>query len=74
MKPDGEQVEQKKIEEPPAHPQDSRRAKELIQELYKEYEKYLRPLEEVRALLAKDLEGKEPLSKTVVRLRRRERR
>ncbi|PUA31204.1 MAG: hypothetical protein B9J98_07340 [Candidatus Terraquivivens tikiterensis] len=48
------------------------RVKEYVRELYKSYEPYLKPLEEVREILAKEIPEQETLSQDVVELRRRE--
>jgi hypothetical protein len=48
------------------------RVKKHIRALYKDYEPYLKPLEEVRKILAKEIPEKEALSQTIVELRRRE--
>ena len=47
------------------------RVKEYVMALYKEYEKYLKPLEDVREVLAREVGGRS-LSKEVVELRRKE--
>ncbi|MGB9622580.1 MAG: hypothetical protein ACPL07_01925 [Candidatus Bathyarchaeia archaeon] len=48
------------------------KVKEYIRELYKSYEPYLKPLEEVREILAKEIPEEKTLSQDVVDLRRRE--
>lgn len=48
------------------------KVKEYVRELYKNYEQYLKPLEEVREILAKEIRGKKTLSQEIVELRRRE--
>jgi len=48
------------------------KVKEYVRELYKSYEPHLRPLEEVRKILAKELPEGETLSQEIVKLRRRE--
>ncbi|MEM2122413.1 MAG: hypothetical protein QXE79_02125 [Candidatus Bathyarchaeia archaeon] len=48
------------------------RVKEYVRELYKSYEPYLKPIEEVREILAKETAGERTLSQEVVELRRRE--
>jgi len=47
-------------------------SKAYVKELYKSYELYLKPLEEVRKILAKEIPEQEKLSKDVVKLRRKE--
>jgi endonuclease III-like uncharacterized protein len=47
------------------------RVKEYVMTLYKEYEKYLKPVEDVREILAREVGGRS-LSKEVVELRRKE--
>jgi len=46
--------------------------KESLKELYKGYEPYLKPIEEVRATLAKEIPEEKTLSQEVVNRRRRE--
>lgn len=48
------------------------RVKEYVRELYKGYEPYLKSIEEVRKVLAKEISGEKTLSQEVVELRRRE--
>ncbi|MEM4201564.1 MAG: hypothetical protein QXR91_08460 [Nitrososphaerales archaeon] len=48
------------------------RVKEYVRELYKSYEHYLKPLEKVREILAKEIAGEKTLSQEVLELRRRE--
>lgn len=48
------------------------KVKEYVRELYKSYERYLKPLQEVRRILAKETCGKKTLSQEIVELRRRE--
>jgi len=48
------------------------RVKELIDELLKEYEEHLAPIEEVRDTLTRELKGKGKLSDLIVRLREEE--
>ena len=47
------------------------RVREYVRALYREYEKYLKPLEDVREILAREV-GARSLSKEVVELRRKE--
>ncbi len=47
------------------------KVKEYVMTLYKRYEKYLKPIEDVREILAREVGGKS-LSQEVVELRRRE--
>jgi endonuclease III-like uncharacterized protein len=47
------------------------RVKAYVMMLYKGYEKYLKPLEDVREILAREVGGRS-LSKEVVELRRKE--
>ena len=46
--------------------------KECVRQLYRRYEPYLRPIEEVREMLAKEICGEKMLSQEVIDLRRRE--
>jgi len=48
------------------------KVKEYVRKLYKSYEPYLKPLEEVRETLAKEITEGKTLSQEVVELRRRE--
>ena len=48
------------------------RIKGYVRELYKSYEPYLKPIEEVREILAREMLGEKTLSQEVVELRRRE--
>ncbi|MEM3943987.1 MAG: hypothetical protein QXJ59_07860 [Thermofilaceae archaeon] len=48
------------------------RVREYVRELYKSYERYLKPLEDIRRILANELTEEEALSQEVVELRRRE--
>jgi N-glycosylase/DNA lyase len=47
------------------------KVKEYIMTLYKNYEEYLKPIDNVREILAREI-GKKSLSKEVVKLRRKE--
>jgi endonuclease III len=47
------------------------KVKEYIMTLYKNYEKYLKPIEDVREILTRKI-GKKRLSKEVIKLRRKE--
>jgi len=47
------------------------KVKEYIMTLYKNYEKYLKPIDDVREILTREI-GKKSLSKEVVKLRRKE--
>lgn len=47
------------------------RVKESIRDIYRDYEKYLKPLEEVREILAREVRGR-TLSEEIIELRRRE--
>jgi endonuclease III len=47
------------------------RVREYVRALHREYEKYLKPLEDVREILAREV-GARSLSKEVVELRRKE--
>jgi endonuclease III len=47
------------------------KVKEYIMTLYKNYEKYLKPIEDVREILTREI-GKKSLSKEVIKLRRKE--
>jgi hypothetical protein len=47
------------------------KVKEYIMTLYKNYEKYLKPIDDVREILMREI-GKKSLSKEVVKLRRKE--
>jgi endonuclease III len=47
------------------------KVKEYIMTLYKNYEKYLKPIEDVREILTRKI-GKKSLSKEVIKLRRKE--
>jgi len=49
-----------------------RRMKMRIRELYVEYEPYLRPLDEVRAILGGEVPAEKSVSQEIVELRRRE--
>ena len=46
--------------------------KDRVRRLYREYEGYLKPNEEVREILAREIPGKVRLSQEVVELRRAE--
>ena len=48
------------------------KVKDYVRELYRSYEPYLKPLEEVREILAKELTDEKTLSQEVAELRRRE--
>jgi len=48
------------------------KVRECLRELYKIYEPHLKPLEEVREILANEVTGEKTLSQEVVELRRRE--
>ncbi|MCS7368030.1 MAG: hypothetical protein NDF52_09170 [archaeon YNP-WB-062] len=48
------------------------RLKNYIRALYKDYEQYLKPLEDVRRILAEEIPEKRALSQAIVELRRRE--
>lgn len=48
------------------------KVKDYVKELYGSYEPYLKPSEEVRETLAKEITGERTLSQEVVELRRRE--
>ena len=48
------------------------KVKEYVRELYKNYEAYVKPIEEVREILAKEIPEEKALSQDVVELRRRE--
>jgi len=50
----------------------SNRLKKCIRALYKDYEPYLKPLEDVRRILAEEIPEKRTLSQAIVELRRRE--
>jgi hypothetical protein len=50
----------------------SSRLKNYIRALYKDYEQYLKPLEDVRRILAEEIPEKRALSQAIVELRRRE--
>jgi endonuclease III len=47
------------------------KVKEYIMTLYKNYEGYLKPIDDVREILTREI-GKKSLSKEVVKLRRKE--
>jgi len=47
------------------------KVKEYIMTLYKNYEEYLKPIDNVREILTKEI-GKKSLSKEVIKLRRKE--
>jgi endonuclease III len=47
------------------------KVKEYIMTLYKNYEGYLKPIDNVREILTKEI-GKKSLSKEVIKLRRKE--
>jgi endonuclease III len=47
------------------------KVKEYIMTLYKNYEKYLKPIDDVREILTREI-GKKSLSKEVIKLRRKE--
>ncbi|MEM3605960.1 MAG: hypothetical protein QXQ04_09325 [Candidatus Bathyarchaeia archaeon] len=48
------------------------RVKEYVRELYKSYEQYLKPLEDIRKILASELTEEKTLSQEIVELRKRE--
>jgi hypothetical protein len=48
------------------------RLKRYIRALYKNYEPYIKPLEDVRKILAEEIPEKRTLSQAIVELRRRE--
>ncbi|MEM0171490.1 MAG: hypothetical protein QW830_05800 [Nitrososphaerales archaeon] len=48
------------------------RVREYVRELYKSYEQYLKPLEDIRNILANELTEEKTLSREIVELRRRE--
>jgi hypothetical protein len=48
------------------------RLKRYIRALYKDYEQYLKPLEDVRRILAEEIPEEKVLSQAIVELRRRE--
>ena len=48
------------------------KVKAYVRELYKSYQPYLKPIEEVREILAKEMPEGKTLSQEVVELRRRE--
>lgn len=48
------------------------KVKAYVRELYKNYEAYVKPIEEVREILAKEIPEEKALSQDVVELRRRE--
>jgi len=48
------------------------RAREYVKGLYKSYEQYLKPIEDVRDILAREMIEGENLSRDVVDLRRKE--
>ena len=48
------------------------RVKDYVRRFYKDYEPYLKPLEEVREILAKEVVEGKTLSQEVVELRRKE--
>jgi len=50
----------------------SNRLKNYIRALYKDYEQYLKPLEDVRRILAEEIPEEKVLSQAIVELRRRE--
>jgi sulfur relay (sulfurtransferase) DsrC/TusE family protein len=51
---------------------EANKVKEYVRELYKSYEPYLKPLEELRKMLAKEIPEEKTLSQDVIELRRRE--
>ena len=48
------------------------KVRDYLRRLYRDYEPYLKPIEEVREILAREIPEKETLSQEVVRLRRGE--
>lgn len=48
------------------------RVKERVRQLYKTYENYLKPIEEVRGILAREIPEERSLSRDVIELRRME--
>jgi len=48
------------------------KVKEYVREIYKEYEPHLKPLEEVREILAEEIPEGKMLSQDILDLRRRE--
>ncbi|MCC6019392.1 MAG: hypothetical protein LM601_10200 [Candidatus Verstraetearchaeota archaeon] len=48
------------------------RLKRYIRALYKDYEQYLKPLEDVRKILVEEIPEEKALSQAIVELRRRE--
>ena len=48
------------------------KVRDYLRRLYRDYEPYLKPIEEVREILAREIPEKERLSQEVVRLRRGE--
>jgi hypothetical protein len=49
-----------------------RKVKGYVRNLYKSYEQYLKPIEDVREILAKETAGEKSLSQDVTELRRGE--
>ena len=73
-KVEAERLAQKRVEDLIAislYQARTNRVKEYVRELYKSYEPYLKPIEEVRKVLAKEISGEKTLSQEVVELRRR---
>jgi len=46
--------------------------KKYLRQLFRRYERYLKPIEEVREVLTREMGEEETLSKAIVELRRRE--
>ena len=70
-----EQLAQKRVEDLIAislYQARANRVKEYVRRLYRSYEPYLKPLEKIREILAKEIPEREALSQDVVELRRRE--
>lgn len=70
-----ERLAQKRIEDLIAislYQAKANKVKEYLRELYKSYEPYLKPLEEIREILAREITGEKTLSQEIVELRRRE--
>ncbi len=46
-----------------------KRVRELLREIYKGYEGYLKPLDDVRDILAREMPGEKTMSQEVIELR-----